>query len=121
MEQRETLTLQQLQQRINRLITCDATRDVWVTAELSDVAVRGGHCYMELLQKDQDGAVTLAKARGIIWSSALKGISAKFHAVTGRPLATGNTLLSLSYQSTLCRQVSRVLEFSSASWLKMKT
>ena len=89
MEQRETLTLQQLQQRINRLITCDATRDVWVTAELSDVAVRGGHCYMELLQKDQDGAVTLAKARGIIWSSALKGISAKFHAVTGRPLATG--------------------------------
>lgn len=89
MEQRASMTLQQLQQRINSLITCDATRDVWVTAELSDVAVRGGHCYMELLQKDAAGAVTVAKARGIIWASAYRSIAMKFHAATGRPFATG--------------------------------
>lgn len=89
MTPRDSLTLRQLQQRISHLITCDATRDVWITAELSDVAVRGGHCYMELLEKDDTGAVTLAKARGIIWANAWRGIAAKFQAATGRQFATG--------------------------------
>lgn len=87
--ERNTITLQQLQQRIACLISCNDTRDVWITAELSDVAVRGGHCYMELLQKDASGATTVAKARGIIWASAYRMIALKFFNATGREFATG--------------------------------
>ena len=50
----EALTLYQLNRRIAELVTNSSTQNVWVTAELSDVAVRGGHCYMELLQKDPE-------------------------------------------------------------------
>lgn len=84
-----TLTLRQLQHLIAGLVTCEATRDVWVTAELSDVAVRGGHCYMELLQKDESGATTVARARAIIWANNFRMIDTKFRSVAGRPFSSG--------------------------------
>ncbi len=64
-----TLSLLQLQQTVQRMVTNHATQNVWVTAELSDVAERGGHCYMELIQKDDDGITTVAKARATIWAN----------------------------------------------------
>lgn len=84
-----SMTLLQLQQRVTALLAVPSTRDVWVTAELMDVAVRGGHCYMELVEKDRSGATTVAKARGIIWAGQYARLSAKFMAATGQRFATG--------------------------------
>ena len=36
------------------------TQGVWIVAELSDVRISGGHCYMELIEKDARGT-TVAK------------------------------------------------------------
>ena len=55
----ESLTLLQLNKRIASLVMTGATQNVWITAELSDVIVRGGHCYMELLQKDSASGATV--------------------------------------------------------------
>ena len=66
-----------------------ATSNVWVTAELSDVAVRGGHCYMELLQKDPASGATVAKARGAIWANQFVRIRSDFYAATGQDFCTG--------------------------------
>lgn len=85
----ETLTLLQLNQRIGKLIVTPETQNVWVTAELSDVAVRSGHCYMELLQKEESTGRTLAKARAAIWASAFPSIRAGFYAATGQDFVTG--------------------------------
>lgn len=85
----EPLTLLQLNQRIARLIVTPDTQNVWVTAELSDVAVRSGHCYMELLQKDPATGRTLAKARAAIWASAFPAIRSGFYAATGQDFVTG--------------------------------
>ena len=49
------LSLRQLNQLVASLVQRPETQNVWVTAELLDVAVRGGHCYMELLEKDERG------------------------------------------------------------------
>lgn len=87
-----TLTLLQLNQLIARLMVVPQTQNVWVTAELSDVAVRGGHCYMELLQKDDCG-VQQAKARGVIWASSYHRLAAEFYAATGQRFATGLKLM----------------------------
>lgn len=88
----ESLSLLQLNQRIARLIADPSTQNVWVTAELSDVAVRGGHCYMELLQKDDRG-VQVAKARGVIWANNYARIAPEFTAATGQRFATGLKLM----------------------------
>ncbi len=87
MEQK-TLSLLDLSRLVASLVQRPETQNVWVTAELSDVAVRGGHCYMELLQKDDRG-VQVAKARGVIWANLYPRIEAQFHAGTGQRFATG--------------------------------
>ncbi len=85
----EALTLLQLNQRIANLVVTPDTQNIWVTAELSDVAVRGGHCYMELLQKDAATGRTVAKARAAIWANQFQGIRAGFYAATGQDFVTG--------------------------------
>lgn len=85
----ESLSLLQLNKRIASLVMTPATSNVWVTAELSDVAVRGGHCYMELLQKDPASGATVAKARGAIWANQFVRIRSDFYAATGQDFCTG--------------------------------
>lgn len=85
----DALSLLDLNKRLASLIIVAQTQNVWVTAELSDVAVRGGHCYMELLQKDPEKGTTLARARAIIWANLYPRIDAQFYAATGQRFATG--------------------------------
>lgn len=94
------MTLLQLQQTVTRLVTVPETQQVWITAELSDVAVRGGHCYMELLQKDPATGVTQARARAVIWANIWSRLAAYFKASTGQDFATGIKVMvrvSVSY------------------------
>ncbi|MDE7381139.1 MAG: exodeoxyribonuclease VII large subunit [Muribaculaceae bacterium] len=60
----------------------------WVIAELSDVRISGGHCYMELVEKNEEGS-TVAKIRGMIWSSLLHRLRSKFCNATGKDISTG--------------------------------
>ena len=85
----QSLTLLQLNQRIASLMTVPETQNVWVTAELSDVSARGGHCYMELLQKHPETGATLAKARGVIWANVYSRLSVDFFNATGQRFASG--------------------------------
>ena len=64
----------------------------WVAAELSDVRSSGGHCYMELIEKDAAGT-TVAKMRATIWQSVFVRLRAKFEQAAGRPFATGLKVL----------------------------
>ena len=84
----EPITLLQLNRRITGALTAaPGLSDVWVTAETSDLRSSAGHCYMELLQKD-DGGRMLAKSRAVIWASAYARLGAKFYAATGSRLAS---------------------------------
>lgn len=84
-----SITLSELNKTIASLVmSSPATQNVWVVAELSDVAVRGGHCYMELLEKDERGQ-QLAKARGVIWANNYRRIDANFFVATGQRFASG--------------------------------
>lgn len=58
---------------ITRQLNVPALRDVWVVAELSDVRQSGGHCYMELIEKNADTGQTVARLRGIIGPALLLG------------------------------------------------
>ena len=49
------LTLYELNSLVRDAIELTLPGDYWVEAELSEVRERGGHCYMELVQKDIDG------------------------------------------------------------------
>lgn len=85
----QAISLRELTSIVAHLVSDSSTRDRWVTAEIMDFAVRGGHCYMELVDKDADTGKTLAKLRAIIWASVYPRMSAMFCAATGQQLASG--------------------------------
>lgn len=60
------LTLRQLNEIVGRCIATPPLQNRWVVAELSDVRVNNGHCYLELMEKDPSTGAVLAKMRGAI-------------------------------------------------------
>lgn len=82
------MTLRELMNVVGQLVQVPETSGVWVTAELADVAVRGGHCYMELLQKD-DGGRQIARVRGCIWANVYSRLAPYFYRLTGQQFASG--------------------------------
>ena len=85
---RNPISLLELTNRISCLVQQPETQNVWITAELQDVASRGGHCYMELLQKDEGGR-QLARIRGCCWANVFGPLSRRFLEATGQPFASG--------------------------------
>ena len=61
---------------------------VWVIAELSDVRISGGHCYLELIEKNEMGQ-TIAKIRATIWRSTYNQLRNKFFSATQREISNG--------------------------------
>lgn len=87
------ITLSQLQAGIgNAVRMCREAQNVWVQAELSDVRLSGGHCYMELVEKDTAGT-TRAKLRAMIWAGTYGRLSAKFREATGSAIDKGMKVL----------------------------
>lgn len=84
------LSLRQYTSEIaNSIRTNPVLQSRWVIAELSDVSERGGHCYMELVEKDDRG-MTIARLRGTIWANNfLYKIKPKFEQTTGQKFKSG--------------------------------
>lgn len=87
------LTLSELQRVVGNNIRRDPSlQGVWVEAEMSDVRLSGGHCYMELLEKNE-GGYTVAKLRAIIWNGVYQRLNALFLSATGKKICTGLKVL----------------------------
>ena len=93
--QPQGITLSQFNARISKTINENlALQNQWVIAETSDLRVVRGHCYMELVEKD-DGGTTIAKLGAVIWGNIYTRLYAKFMAATGAELKTGMKVLVL--------------------------
>lgn len=89
----DAISLLEYNIRIKRLLASPDVQKCWITAELSDVAVRGGHCYMELVQKDESNTRILAKNRGVIWANVFNRLKCEFELATGMAFVSGLKLL----------------------------
>lgn len=98
----QPLTLRQLNDRVARALSAPGLQNVWVVAELMDLRVNNGHCYMELIEKDPSSGTVTARLRAVIWASAFARINADFMAATSRRLESGIKLMvcgSVSYHA----------------------
>lgn len=83
--------------RIGGLLHDASVQRCWVVAETSDVRQSGGHCYLELVQKDAQTGQTLARMRGIVWASVYARLRCEFERATGQPFASGmNVMVEVS-------------------------
>lgn len=71
-----------------QLMTPDL-RDVWVTGELIDLRASGGHCYMELIDKDMASGRVNARVRAIMWANVAPTLGRRFAEATGQRLVSG--------------------------------
>jgi len=62
----------------------------WVIAEISEIKVNfSGHCYLELIEKNESAESIKAKVRATIWSSVFRMVQPYFQTSTGMELTAG--------------------------------
>ena len=71
--------------------------EYWVEAELSECRERGGHCYMELIEKDETTNTPVARASAKCWRQTWQMVQPYFERTTGQPLRTGLKVLIRVY------------------------
>lgn len=87
------LSLSQLCAGISDSISADFSEAVWVRAEISELSVRNGHCYMELIEKDVFSNRILAKMRAVCWANIFALLKPYFEQETGQVLHAGLQVL----------------------------
>ena len=88
----KTLTLYELNWLVRRTIETEMAQEYWVEAELSEVRTSRGHCYMELVQKDDRNNTPIARASAKCWASQWTIIEPHFERATGQQLHAGMKL-----------------------------
>lgn len=94
-----TITLQEFNNRIKRLLADPSVMNCWVVAETTDVRINQ-HCYLQLLEKNSKTGATVAKIKAIIWGSQFRFLNARFKQVTGRDIGNDMKImvcLSVNY------------------------
>lgn len=83
------LSVTALSRIIAGLLATPDLRDVWVTGELIDLRASGGHCYMELIDKEMSSGRVNARVKAIMWANVAPSIGRKFAEATGQRLVSG--------------------------------
>lgn len=83
------LTLQQLNALVRKSIERTMPDEYWVEAEVAELHESGGHCYIDLIQKDPDTNTPVARASARCWRSSWFIIKSNFVKGTGQQLSKG--------------------------------
>ena len=97
MKSEKRLTLYELNHLVKDVLESEMPDEYWVEAELSECRESKGHCYMELIQKDERSATPLAKASAKCWVSKWMLIRPYFERTTGQRLHAGMKVLLKVY------------------------
>lgn len=88
------LSLYELNSIVRDIISMSLPDSYWVEAELSEAREGyGGHCYMELIQKEERTNTPVAKAHASCWRNRWMLIKPHFERVTGQRIHAGMKVL----------------------------
>ena len=95
-----SITLSELTEQIQHTIKHSFDLPVWIRAEISELRENpGGHCYLELIEKDSESDTLLAKSKATIWASTYRMLKPYFETSTGQTLRSGlKVLVSVSVE-----------------------
>ena len=93
----EHLTLRQLNLMVREAIEIELPDEYWVEAELSECREHSGHCYMELIEKDEHSNTPVARASARCWRQTWMMVKPYFERTTGQQLRAGMKVLVRVY------------------------
>jgi len=89
-----SITLSELNDRIQETLKLNFSTPVWIRAEISELRENAnGHCYLELIEKDAETDSLLAKTKATVWSSTYRMLKPYFESSTGQTLRAGLNIL----------------------------
>ena len=91
------LSLRQLNLMVRDAIESCLSDEYWVEAELSECRENSGHCYMELIEKDERSNTPVARASAKCWRQTWMMVKPYFERTTGQPLRVGMKVLLKVY------------------------
>lgn len=80
------LSLLELNSLVAAVVDISLPDEYWVEAELSEAREVRGHCYMELVEKDEFSNTPTARASAKCWASRWSLLRPKFERITGQRL-----------------------------------
>ena len=89
--------LRQLNLLVRAAIEDALPTEYWVEAELSECREHSGHCYMELIEKDERNNTPIARASAKCWRQTWQVVRPYFERTTGQPLRAGLKVLLKVY------------------------
>ncbi len=89
----KALTLHELNSMVRNAIEMELTDEYWVQAELAECRENRGHCYMELVQKEEDSHTPIARASAKCWKTTWMMVRPHFERETGQTLHAGMKVL----------------------------
>ena len=111
------LTLYELNHLVKDVLESEMPDEYWVEAELSECRESKGHCYMELIQKDERSATPIAKASAKCWVSKWMLIRPYFERTTGQRLHAGMFDLQKELQLPLfCQNIAVISSETAAGY-----
>ena len=90
-------SLRQLNLLVREAIEDALPDEYWVEAELSECRENSGHCYMELIEKDERSNTPVARASAKCWRQTWLMAKPYFERTTGQPLRAGMKVLLRVY------------------------
>ena len=90
-------SLRQLNLLVREAIEDALPDEYWVEAELSECRENSGHCYMELIEKDERSNTPVARASAKCWRQTWLMVKPYFERTTGQPLRAGMKVLLRVY------------------------
>jgi exodeoxyribonuclease VII large subunit len=92
---RSYCTLHELNSLIKSAIGDAFPAPLWVTAEIAELKCnQRGHCYMELVERDDEK--TVAQVKATVWAYEYRNLSLRFQREAGEPLRPGMKILLLA-------------------------
>ena len=85
----DAYSLLELNSMVRLSIEHTMNQEYWVEAELSECRENRGHCFMELIQKEEHSNTPIARASAKCWQSTWGMIGPYFERTTGQPLHAG--------------------------------
>ena len=93
----QAYTLRQLNLMVRDAIEAELSDEFWVQAELAECRENRGHCYMELIEKDEQSNTPIARASAKCWKTTWIVVRPHFERTTGQPLHAGMKVLLRVY------------------------
>lgn len=91
---KKAFSLFELNQQIKGALKESFPGSLWVRAEIAELREnRNGHCYLDLIEKDEETNQVVARMRAMIWSYTYRMLKPFFETTTGQPFTEGIKVL----------------------------